>query len=122
MVKAWRTAARPMLAGFLALDVLFLVYTRTFGTGLNAHQPISRQVVWLALDAWLAWRIWRRGRIAWTVLVVITGSLVLLIVIGAAWPWGWYLLGIQLLLVAQLILLLSPAVRRHVRESRHGLR
>jgi hypothetical protein len=72
--------------------------------------------VWLALDAWLAWRSWRRGKIAWAVLVVLTGSLVLLMTIAAAWPWGWYLAGIQVFLVAQLTLLLSPAVRRHVRE------
>jgi hypothetical protein len=43
---------------------------RTLGASFNAHQLVAVQL-WLALDAWLAWRVWRRG--AWIALLLLTG-------------------------------------------------
>jgi len=74
MVRAWRGRAEWLLLVFMVLDGLTVAYTRTAGARLNAGQPIGRQLIWLALDGFLIWRIWRRGRIAWTVLLILTAS------------------------------------------------
>ena len=100
---------------FMVLDGLTFAYTRTAGASPNAGQPIAGQLIWLALDGLLVWRIWRRGRIAWTVLLILTGLPLILILLGAVWPFPPYLLGLLAVIVAQTALLLSPAVRDHIR-------
>jgi hypothetical protein len=115
MGRAWRTQADWLLVTFMVLDGLTLVYTRTVGGSLNANQPIAGQFIWLALDGLLVWRIWRHGRIAWIVLLTLTGLLLILILVGAVWPFPPYLLGLLAVTVAQTALLLSPAVRNHIR-------
>jgi hypothetical protein len=115
MVRAWRGRADWLLLAFMVLDGLTLAYTRTAGASLNTGQPIGRQVIWLALDGFLVWRIWLRGRIAWTVLLILTASQLILILVGAVGPFPPYLVGLLTVIAAQTALLLSPAVRGHVR-------
>lgn len=113
MIKTWRATPQQMLGAYVALDVLLAIYIRTAG-----GQPASRQLFWLALDAWLVWRIWRRGRVAWAVLLGLTALPLLVIVVGAVWPWHLYLLGLMAFSVGQVALLLSAAIRHHLRERR----
>jgi hypothetical protein len=115
MVRRWRGQAGWLLLAFMVLDGLTLAYTRTAGASLNTGQPMGEQLIWLALDAFLVWRIWRRGSIAWTVLLILTASQLILILVGAIWPYPPYLVGLLAVIAAQAALLLSPAVRGHVR-------
>jgi hypothetical protein len=120
VVQAWRQQASWLLITFMVLDVLGVVYTRTAGASLNAGQPITGQLIWLALDSLLAWRIWRHGRLAQIVLLILRASLLLLVVISAGWPWPPYLLGVLAITSAQTMLLVSPAIRDHVRTKLYG--
>lgn len=115
MGRAWRRQADWLLVAVVVLDGLTFVYTRTAGASLNASQPVAGQLFGLALDGLLVWRIWRRGRIAWTVLLILTGLTLVLILLGAVWPFSPYLLGLLAVIVTQTVLLLSPAVRDHIR-------
>lgn len=115
MIRKWRATPRQLLGAFVALDILLLIYTRTAGASLNAGQPVSGQLAWTALDGWLVWRIWRHGRVAWAVLLVLSVLPLLQMAVGAVWPWNLYVLGLLALAVAQVALLLSPAVRHHLR-------
>jgi len=62
----------------MVLDWLTLLYTDTAGASLNASQPMAGQLIWLVLEGVLVWRIWPRGRLAWTVLPALTGLLLIL--------------------------------------------
>lgn len=112
-----RSPAALALATFLIVDVLIVVYLRTAGASLNSRQPIGGQLVMLALHTGLAWSIWRRSRVAWGILLALSGILDILILAGAGWPPSPFLLGFLALLAAQAMLLLSPAVTRHLRQS-----
>jgi hypothetical protein len=117
MVRAWRQQAGALLVAFMVLDLLTFIYTRTAEASLNAGQPVAGQLLWLALDGFLAWRIWRHGRVAWAVLLALTAILLLLIVLGSVWPWSPHVLGFLAILAAQTMLLISPAIRMHVRQT-----
>lgn len=117
MFKMPRSPAVLTLAAFLILDALIIAYLRTAGASLNSRQPIGGQILMLVLHAWLAWRIWRRSRVAWTVLLALTGILAVLILMAAVWPWSPFLLGFMALLAAQIVLLVNPAIMRHLRQS-----
>jgi hypothetical protein len=116
MIEIWRSRAGLLLAAFVLLDGVIVTYTRTIGASPNSHQPLAAQLLWFALDTWLAWRVWHRGRTAWGVLVALSGLTLLTILLGAVWPWGPYLTGLVLLLAVQTSLLLSSPVRRHIRR------
>jgi hypothetical protein len=118
MSRLWRQQAGTLLLAFITLDVLTLAATRTVGASLNAGQPAAGQLIGFALDGFLVWRIWRGGRVAWTVLLVLTAGLLLLVILGAGWPWPAYLVVMLAILAAQTSILLSPAVRGHVRADR----
>jgi len=120
MVEIWRSGARELLVVYMVLDLLEFAYTRTAGANLNGDASVVGQLLWLALEAFLAWHVWRGRSIAWTILMVINGLIVLAAVLGAAWPWKLYLLGLLAFTGAQLALLLSPAVRSRGRRSRNG--
>ena len=120
MVRAWRQQAGSLLITFMVLDALGVVYMRTAGASSNAGQPIAGQLVWLALDSFLAWRIWRRGRRARDVLLGFRGAVLLLLVIPAVWLRPPYLLGALAIIAAQAMLLVSPAIRDHVRTKSCG--
>jgi hypothetical protein len=118
MIRLWRDQAGVLLIAFIALDVLIFTATRTVGASLNAAQPVTGQLIGLALDALLVWRIWRGGRVAWTVLLILTAGLLLLVVMAAAWPWSGELVVMLAVLASQTVILLSPAVRGHLRPGR----
>jgi hypothetical protein len=105
-----------MLTAFVLLNAVIVTYTRTVGASPNSHPPLGAQLLWLALDTWLAWRVWHGGRTAWGVLVALSAVALITILLGAVWPWGPYLTGLVLLLAVQTLLLLSPPVRHHVRH------
>jgi len=116
VVQIWRSRTGQLLTAFVLLDVVIVTYTRTIGASPKWHQPLGAELLWLALDTWLAWRVWQRGRTAWGVLVALSALPLLTILLVAAWPWGPYLTGLVLLLAVQTLLLLSSPVRRHVRR------
>jgi hypothetical protein len=118
MIRLWREQTRMLLIAFIALDALILAATRTAGAGLNAGQPIAGELIGFAIDGLLVWRIWRRGRVAWTVLLIFTAGLLLLAFLGAARPWSAELIAMLAILGAQTIILLSPAIRGHLRPGR----
>ena len=120
MVRAWHQQASSLLIMFMLLDALSVIYTRTAGASLNAGQPITGQLIWLALDSILAWRIWRRGRLAWTVLLILRALFLALVLIEAPSPLTPYLLGALAIPAAQTVLLISPAIRGHVWGTSYG--
>ena len=67
------------------------------------------------LDAFLVWRVWRGERWAWTVLLVMSIVVLAELVLGLHWSWSEYATG--LFDIAQLLILLSPAVRHHLRQG-----
>ena len=120
MVRFWRSEPGRLLAAYVILDVLLIVYTRTAGASLNAGTSGSAQLAWTALDGFLVWRVWRGGRVSWVILVAINGLAVAALVMGVASPWGLYQLGLLVFIVVQLAVLLSPAVRAYRPGSRSG--
>jgi hypothetical protein len=94
--------------------LLTVVYTRTVGASENAGNPVGGQLLWVALEAFLVFRIWRGGRVAW-------GVLVALLLVGVAVPVlllpadaVGYLGPIVAATGLQCLVLLSPPVRAHV--------
>jgi len=118
MFRMPQSPAALIIAAFLILDALIIVYTRTAGASLDSHQPIGGQLVMLALHTGLAWRIWHRSPVAWTILLALTSILTILILFGASWPWSPLVLGFAAMLAAQIALLLTPAIRHHLRQTR----
>ncbi len=120
MVRLWRTQPGRLLAAYVILDVLLIVYTRTAGASLNAGTSGGAPLAWTALVGFLVWRVWRGGRVSWVILVVINSLALAALVMGVASPWGLYQLGLLVFIVVQLAVLLSPAVRAYRPGSRSG--
>jgi hypothetical protein len=118
VAKFWRHSPGHLLVISAMLNVLLVAYTRTAGATLNAGVPIGRQLVQLAIVEFLTWRVSKRGRVAWALLMLLNGSLIALVPLGAGGaPWrDPYLLGLLIMWACQLILLASPAVRSQVRS------
>ena len=96
-----------------ALVAAFAVY----GAISSAGRHLPGALVWLVLYSFLAWRIWRyRSSGARDVLLVFS-ALGTLLLIRAVFRWSPDLLGASGLFTAQFVLLLSPAIRRHVRAK-----
>ncbi len=75
MTRLWREDAGPLLVLFLVLDIAILVYGQTAGARYNSHIDFAgQQVAWMAIDAFLVWRIWRGGRLAWGILLALSIS------------------------------------------------
>ena len=142
MLRIWRGGAGALVWSYLLLDVLELAYTRHLGRSLNAGMGVNigfetvggtRQAGWLAglaLEAFLCWRVWRGGVLAWAALLTLTGWSLLVwgtaFVVqlhghsgmtghetGNASP---YLLGLLGFSAAGLVLLTSPAIRGRTRR------
>jgi hypothetical protein len=123
VVQTWRQKAGSLLITFMVLDVLGAVYARAAaGASFKADQPtIEVQLIWLALDSLLVWRIWRhRRRLARIVLLIVRAATVLLIAVTVAWPWPWYAWGAIAITAAQAALLVSPAIRHHIRAKSYS--
>lgn len=117
MTRIWRSTALLLLA-FMALDMAVLIYMATAGARLNAGTYLSgQQFAWTVLDAFLVWRVWRGERWAWTVLLVISIVVLAELVLGLHWSWSAYAAGLWVFDIAQLLILLAPAVRHHVRQG-----
>jgi hypothetical protein len=121
MIRAWRQQPGTLLIAFAVLDALTFAVTRP-AAPYARHVPIAGQLAWLAIDGLLAWRVWRGSRGAWAVLLVLTalpllGSLVAAV---SAWYWSWPAYGqaLAVIVTAQTMLLISPAIRDHVRAER----
>jgi hypothetical protein len=111
---------RVLLGLVIALSVLTLLYTRTVGAAENAGNPVGGQLAWVVLETFLVLRVWRGGQIAW-------GVLVALLLVGVATPVFLlpadavgYLGPIVAATGLQCLVLLSPAVREHVRAPRNA--
>lgn len=80
-------------------------YTETAASRLNSGTDLTaQQVAWTALDAFLVWRVWRGGRMAWGVLLVIN-----LIVLAQMLFGGWtaYASALWVFVIAQTLILLA---------------
>ena len=78
--------------------------------------PIHPSVSGLAILALLLVGVSRGSAVAWTLLLVWSGFVFLVVLIAIGWPWSF---GAVLLLAQSLacaLLLLSPSLRRHVRR------
>jgi hypothetical protein len=111
---AQRISAGRLLVAWLLLDLALLVFTQTAGAHYNPASLADQRIVWTAIDAFLVWRVWRGGRVAWTVLLVICVAPLALMVLGAIGPWSAYESGLLAFGLAQILILLTPAVRHHV--------
>jgi hypothetical protein len=118
MIRAWRQQPGTLIVAFALLDVLTFAVTRP-AEQYASHVPITDQLFWLAFDGLLAWRLWRRSRAAWAILLILTpfpliGSLV---ATPAVWSWPTYGQALAAIVAVQTMLLISPAIRDHIRTS-----
>jgi hypothetical protein len=113
--EVWRQQPRLLLAVYVVLEWLLLLFTRTVGADLNEGMPVAPQVFWSVVVTGLAWLVWRRSQVAWALLLVL-GILPLLMMILGADGVTAYMSALVLRGASQLVVLLSPAVRRHIRR------
>lgn len=131
LMALWRGRAGTLLWAVLVLEVLIFVYAWIAG----AHTRVVG-VVWgettsstgfllalCAVEAFLAWRIWRGGSVAWFFLLFLVGISAGKTFAAVVSSFSPYSLGLLVLLFAQVTLLVSPAVRgpRQVRGDRYEL-
>jgi hypothetical protein len=113
MARLWRADAGPLLIAFMALDLAIWIYTGTAGARLNAgHDLTAQEALWTALDGFLVWRVWRGGRVSWAILLVL--GIVPLAQMTLGGGWTAYGSGLAAFMVAQICILLAPAVRHQV--------
>jgi hypothetical protein len=147
MLRIWLSGAGPLLWSYLALAVLELAYIRQAGGSLNGGMGVNigfetvggtRQAGWpagFALEAFLIWRVWRGGVLAWAALLTLNGWSALIwgaaFVVqlhgesgmtghetGSASP---YLLGLLGFSIAALVLLTSPAIRARTAHAQRAV-
>jgi hypothetical protein len=110
MGRVLRTPAGLLLVAFTLINIAFWIYTETAGSKLNAGTDVTaQQFAWTVVDAFLAWQVWRGRFWAWTVLLASTVLPLILSFIGGVF--STYAGGLVVFLVAQLVILLTPAVR-----------
>ncbi len=121
MARLWRTNAGLLLIAFMLLDIAIWAYTETAGSRINAHIDLTaQQVAWTALDAFLVWRVWHGGRLAWAVLLGLNILPFALMLFGGAW--SAYASALYVFVIAQILILLTPAVRDHVSRGQQSER
>lgn len=113
MGRAWRQQAGTLLIIFMVLVGVTTVY----GALTNAVQPLPGIPMWLVLYSFLVWRIWRYRSSGARDALLVFSALGMLLLIRAVFRWSPDLLGASGLFTAQLVLLLSPAIRHHVRAK-----
>ena len=116
MQRLWRSSAGRALSAVAALEVGRLAYISTAGAELNDADTRSQIAGWTVLSLFLVWRTWRRGAVSHGLLVVLSTAPILL----ALWSMTevtWYVAGLLASGIAQVVLLLSPVVRSHLRQS-----
>jgi hypothetical protein len=117
MGRLRRTNARSLLIAFMVLDLGLCAYVETAGAQINAHtDSAQQQVAWLLIDAFLVWRVWRGGRIAWAILLVLNVIDLALLLVGSV-SWTAYEAGLAAFVIAQTVILLTPAVRQRTVRS-----
>jgi hypothetical protein len=119
MAGMWRSNPGLLLLLFAALDLLGSLWN--LPTSAGAWTALAIQFFWLAVAFALLWCIWRRSRIAWTVLLSLTllsfaFGIFSAFAIHMGLPWSLYLLALLVPTMVQAALLMSPAVRGHVRQ------
>lgn len=118
MVRAWRQQAGTLLIIFMVL----VAVTTAYGAIHNAGAPIPGMLMWLVLYSFLTWRIWRHRSSGARDALLVFSALGMLLLIRAVFRWSPDLLGASGLFTAQFVLLLSPAIRHHVRAKPSGSR
>lgn len=117
MTRLLRDRAGRLLAAFLVLDVAIWVYTATAGSRLNAGTEVNpQQFLWTAVGLFLVWRVWRGSRIAWALLLGINLLVVAELFFGLG-RLSVYVSGLWVCIVAQLVVLLAPAIRHHLSRT-----
>ena len=111
MARISRQGTAELIIGCLALELLLFVY-QLYGDGAAGSQ-LGKLAFWSAVDILLLWRIWRGGRASWTILVVLDAFALSELLLGLVWPWGLHQDGLLAIVAAQLVLLMSPAIRHH---------
>ena len=125
MRRFWRERSRAVLLAYVLLGVLASAYLHAYGSSLNGGQGVpvafirvgaahpGGELLGFAVDAFLAWRVWRGGSISFVLLLFLNtlGAVVVLAAIVIAGG-SVYLIGLLFFQLAGLLLLTSPAVRR----------
>ena len=111
-----RRQAAAMLISFLALDVPLSAWAEKTVKIPLIGQDIRQQFTFAVIESMLVYGIWLGYRFAWAILLVLTLPELMLSAeqISAEHLFGWPVA----LMSIQAALLLSPAVRRHIRFRR----
>jgi hypothetical protein len=117
MRAAWRSGRGTMLLVFAGLEALAVASSYANSARIHAifnpKWTLVVQVPQLAVYAFLVWRAWHGGRIAWGLLALLTaGTLIESLAILVSSPRSLYSMWLAAVLVAQFIVLMSPVVRR----------
>ena len=114
MGRVWRQQAGTLLIMFIVLAAVTMVY----GIIRNAGQHIiSGILLWLVVYTYLAWRIWRHRSSRARDALLVLSALGVFGLIRVVFHWSPDLLVASGLCTAQFVLLLSPAIRRHVQAE-----
>ena len=113
MGRAWRQQAGTLLIIFMVLAAV----TTAYGALSNAGRHLSGVLMWLVVYSFLVWRIWRYRSSGARDALLVFSALGTLLLIRAVFRWSPDLLGASGLFTAQFVLLLSPAIRHHVRAT-----
>jgi hypothetical protein len=119
LMTLWRSRAGVLLSAVLGLEASIFVYAKTVGAhnrvvGVVWSETTSSTGFLLALcvvEAFLVWRVWRGGYWPWFLLLYLVGVRAGKTLAATAFSFGLYSLGLEMLLLAQLALLISPAIR-----------
>ena len=130
MSRLWRERTRAVLLVHVLLGVLADAYVHAYGRSFNGGQGLQvafmsvgathpgGELLGFAIDAFLAWRVWRGGSIAWALLMFLNTLFAVVGVAAIAIAGGSvYLTGLVVFDLAGLLLLTSPTVRRRFRVT-----
>ena len=119
----WRSHTGVLLSAVLVLEALIFAYAKTVGPhirGLGIFWSASNTGFLLAacaVDAFLMWRVWRGGSVAWFILLYLVGVSAEKTLFAIVSAFDLYGLGLLVLLLAQFTLLISPAIRARRHRS-----
>lgn len=125
--RFWRERTRAVLLGYVLLGLLAQAYVHAYGHSFNGGQGVEvafasvgtihqgGALLGFAIDAFLAWRVWRGGSISFTILLFLSTLIAVLGVAATAIAGGSvYLAGLLAFSLAGLALITSPAARRRL--------